>query len=212
MYHGIAVSITWIGPKFLPPTGMISGRAGKPRSHRFYLSDLHDSEERASIQYRALDGELRTGGGGTAAFTVVPPSVHQSGEPIEWYEDGEPSAVAGDELRRAVAKTAVASLLARYWPAEGGRHDIALTLDGFLTRLGWSKEERQQLIEAVATVAGDEEVRDRINVSDRTEQKLADGKKARGFPAMCEAFGSDVAAKVAAWSGAGHAIFGGGIP
>lgn len=194
-----------LAPRLLPPTSMISGRAGNPRSHWFYLSDLHESEEGASIQYRDLDGavicELRTGGGGAAALTVVPPSVHPSGELIEWSDDGEPSHVSGDELRRAVAKTAVASLLARYWPAEGGRHDVALTLDGFLTRLDWSKEERQQLIEAVATVAGDEEVRDRVNVSDRTEHKLADGKKVRGFPAMGEAFGKDVAAKVATWLG-----------
>jgi hypothetical protein len=194
-----------LAPMFLPSTTMISGRASKPRSHYFYLSDLHESEERAAIQYQDEDGamicELRTGGGDAAAITVVPPSEHQSGELIEWYEDGEPANIVGDELKRAIAKTAAASLLTRYWPAEGGRHDVALTLDGFLTRLDWSKEERKQFIEAVASAAGDNELRDRIKVSDRTEQKLADGKRVRGFPAMCEAFGKGVAAKVATWLG-----------
>ena len=193
-----------LAPKFLPPTGMISGRAGNPSSHWFYLSELHESEERASIQFRDVDGtvicELRIGGG-ACALTVVPPSVHESGELIEWYEDGEPADLGGDEVKLAVAECASASLLARHWPAEGGRHYAALTVDGFLTRLGWSREERQQFIEDVATVAGDDEAQDRINVSNRTEQKLADDKKVRGFPALCEAFGKDVAVKVAAWLG-----------
>jgi hypothetical protein len=194
-----------ISQRLLPPTDMISGRAGNPCSHWFYRSDLHESEKSASIQYRDLDGtvicELRTGGDGAAALTVVHPSVHPSGELIEWFEDGEPANVCGDALKRAIAKCASASLLSRHWPAEGARHNVALTLDGFLTRLDWSKEERQQFIEVVATVAGDDEVKDRINVSNRTEQKLADSKKVRGFPAMREAFGKDVAALIAMWLG-----------
>jgi Virulence-associated protein E-like domain/Bifunctional DNA primase/polymerase, N-terminal len=194
-----------LAPKFLPPTKMISGRSGNPRSHWFYRSDLYESEQRASIQYRAVDGavicELRTGGGGAAALTVVPPSTHPGGEQLEWHQFGESSQQPGAELKLTVAKLAAAALLARHWPAEGGRHDAAVTVDGYLTRQKWSKEDRQHFIEAVVSVAGDDEVRDRKRVSNKTEQRLADDKPVRGFPALCKTFGKDVAELVDKWLG-----------
>ncbi len=48
-----------------------------------------------------------------------------------------PKVVSGDELLARVGKIAAASILARHWPEEGGRHDAALALAGGLLRLGW---------------------------------------------------------------------------
>jgi hypothetical protein len=97
-----------LAASFLPRTGMVSGRAGNPPSHWFYLSNLYESQELAAIQFRDPDGsmicELRTGGGNSAALTVVPFSVHPSGKVIEWHEDRAPETVDGEELRNAVAK------------------------------------------------------------------------------------------------------------
>jgi hypothetical protein len=192
-----------LGDEFLPATSMVSGRATKPRSHRFYTSDLHESETVATLPYQDVDGsmicELRIGGGGKAAQTVIPPSVHESGEPIMWYEQGKPAHVPGAELKRAVAKRAAAALLAHHWPNQGGRHQAALVLDGFLARLEWSRAERQQFIVATATVAGDNELRDRQLVGKRTEQKLASDQPVPGFPALCKLFGTEVARKAARW-------------
>jgi hypothetical protein len=70
-------------PLLLPQTMMISGRISKPRSHYFYTSTLGETEDRATIQYRDIDGsvicELRIGGGGRAAFTV-----NAQFDPPEW--------------------------------------------------------------------------------------------------------------------------------
>src|SRR5262249_4599162 len=79
---------------FLPPTGMVSGRASSPRSHRWYLSDLHTLAPVDAIKWHDIDGsvlcELRIGGGGKAAQTMIPPSTHDSGEATVWYERGRP--------------------------------------------------------------------------------------------------------------------------
>ncbi len=190
-------------PAFLPSTSMISGRKTKPSSHWFYRSTLHTSAGVASIQYKDLDGsvlcELRIGGGAAAAQTVVPPSTHPSGERIVWYKEGSPADVEDDVLRSAVVKCASASLLAKHWPTEGGRHHAALALDGFLTRANWSAEDRQHFIEIVATIAGDDDPRDRKRTSQRTEAKLKQGGKISGLPKMIEHFGEDLVRRLAQW-------------
>ena len=70
---------------------------------------------------------------------MFPPSIHPSGESVEWVEDGEPAKVDGKDLKRAVAELAVATLMARHWPAKGKRNDATLTLAGVLARTpGWT--------------------------------------------------------------------------
>ena len=59
-------------------------------------------------------------------------------------------------------RVAAAALMARYWPAEGGRHDAALTLGGFLGRVGFTKQDAGLMVEAVAKAAHDKEWRDRV--------------------------------------------------
>src|SRR5262249_3123633 len=70
-------------PEFLPPTDAIFGRRSKPCSHQLYVCNLYKTEKRAAIQYRKYTGgkpgamivELRIGGNGLGAATVVPPSM-----------------------------------------------------------------------------------------------------------------------------------------
>src|SRR5262249_51788846 len=65
-----------VGPSFLPATGRVSGRKGKPRSHYWYrsdrppdkASDSYDDPASADSQKRRIV-ELRSTGG----QTVVPP-------------------------------------------------------------------------------------------------------------------------------------------
>ena len=45
---------------------------------------------------------------------------------------------------------AACSLLARHWPAEGARHDAALTVGGFLARAGFEPPYIKCFIEAIA--------------------------------------------------------------
>jgi hypothetical protein len=82
---------------FLPATLAIFGRSGKPRSHWLYR--VTSSVE--TIKGKGPCGmivELRS----TGCQTVFPPSVHPTGEAIEWFSDGEPLEIKPDELLQCV--------------------------------------------------------------------------------------------------------------
>ena len=138
----------------------------------------------------------------TKAQTVFPPSIHKdTDQQITWEEDGEPAKVDGTDLLRAVKHLAAAALMARYWPAEGGRHDAALTLGGFLGRLGFAKQDAGLIVEAIAKAAHDEEWRDRVRAAKDSIESYYKTEKGRGLRTLTQAFGKDVSDKVAEWLG-----------
>jgi hypothetical protein len=119
-----------LGDVFLPPTECIFGRSSKPRSHHLFTGQPIPRTEKFQDITGAMIVEIRSDG----AQTIFPGSIHLSGEAVLWDREGEPSSIEGDVLRHAVAKLAAASILARHWPAEGGRQDAALALAGGLLR------------------------------------------------------------------------------
>ena len=163
-----------LAPAFLPETEAIYGRPSKPRSHRFYITD--DPEPRAWRQWKddkqKMLLELRMGGGGKGAQSVLPGSVHTSGEIYAWDVDGEPAKSTCAELKAACIKLAVAALLIRHWPRKGALHDTALGVGGFLARAGWTADEIEHFVFSICSVAapraGAEEAR-----QDRARQRRA---------------------------------------
>ena len=101
---------------YLPATGGVFGRASKPRSHRLFVAPGAAYEAFADPVTGATILELRAQGrDGGAHQTVVPPSVHPSGEAIEWDDDKiAPSVFDAAKLRRRCAYLAVACLVSRY--------------------------------------------------------------------------------------------------
>jgi hypothetical protein len=194
-----------IGPLLLPKTNNIFGRKSKPRSHWLYVTGLAETISKACLQFKDIDGtmmlELRIGGAGKGSQSVFPGSVHESGELIEWAEDGVPVTVDDAELLQCVQRIGVATLVARHWPAEGGRHDAALTVGGFLARAGLDEDAAALMLEAIATAAGDEEVTDRVQAARDSVKQYGNGGETRGFPALAETFGQKVAHKAAKWLG-----------
>src|SRR5262245_4415797 len=85
--------------EFLPSTPSIFGHRSRPMSHMLFVSDLYKTETKAALQYKEIIGgkqgpmivELRVGGNGKGAATTVPPSMHVTGEMVEWESDGEPA-------------------------------------------------------------------------------------------------------------------------
>src|SRR5262249_44041317 len=120
-----------LASEFLPPTGRISGRKGKPRSHFWYIS-----QDAKSVKFQAPDGQMLVELRSTGGQTVVPPSIHPSGEAVVWYEEGEPRKDDFESLRTLVSHLAAAALLARYCPGSGSRQDAALAASGLLLRGG----------------------------------------------------------------------------
>jgi hypothetical protein len=105
-----------LAPKFLPPTGAMSGRPGKPESHWWYVCEGIRTRKHQDPVSNKMIVELRS----TGAQTVVGPSIHPSGEPYDPL-DGEPAVVDAGELAAAVAALAEAVTEARHGRKERPR-------------------------------------------------------------------------------------------
>ena len=95
-------------------------------------------------------------------------------------------------------------MLARHWPAEGGRQDAALALAGGLARAGWTADAVENFIRAVATAAGDDEIEMRCNVAARTDEKVPPARRPTGWPKLADVLGENgkaVVGRVREWLG-----------
>jgi hypothetical protein len=132
--------------ELLPETGLIFGRQSKPFSHFFYRSDppartaqfIDPLDQSTIVELRGLSSD-----GSVGLQTVVPPSIHETGELVRFEEgfEGTPANIDADVLVSAVRKVAAATLFARCWPTKGSRHHAFLALAGVLTRAEWSLED-----------------------------------------------------------------------
>jgi P4 family phage/plasmid primase-like protien len=196
-----------LAPEFLPTTNAMFGRRSKPCSHQLYVCDLYKTEKSAVIQYaQYLNGkrgamivEIRIGGDGKGAVTVAPPSMHETGEMVEWVCDGDPAQLASDELTRVVRMLAVASLLKPNYPGQGSRHDAALVIGGVLARAGWAADDISHVVEVVARAAGDDDVPDRVTAAASAVNVKANGHDVAGFDRLREVWGDEVADTLKQW-------------
>lgn len=194
-----------LADEWLPPTGMEHGRPGKRRSHRWYLvadrlpkTTAYDDVDAAKTPqdgHKARLVELRS----TGAQTLVPPSLHTSGDPYEWDARGTPATADTGTLETAVRQLAATALLARHWPAEGKRHDTALAVAGLLLRGGTDPDTAARMVRAAAEYAGDEEADSRATDVRTTADRLARGEPVTGGPRLAELLNSVVVAKLCEW-------------
>jgi P4 family phage/plasmid primase-like protien len=190
-------------PYLLPKTATF-GHASKRASHWIYKTNLAATQDRAAIKILNTDKagilEIRMGGGGKAAMTVFPPSIHISGEPILW-ENGidQILEIDGDELLKFALQLGAASQLAQVYPKAGGRHDGSLVLGGFLKRCGLEVPRIKLFIEALAVASG--QPGDKRHDMIRTAKDGAECATPAGFPLMVETFGEAATKKVADWLG-----------
>jgi hypothetical protein len=196
-----------LAPEFLPATGAIFGRRSKPCSHQLYISDLCATEKQAAIQFKQYyDGragpviaELRIGANGKGAHTTVPPSMHASGELVQWVSDCEPARVNGENLKRSVLDLAITALLKPRYPGQGSRQEGALVLGGVLARAGWEAERIRHLVEVLARAASDDEARQRVEAAVGAIELKANGDAVPGLPRLAEVWGKDAADTLAKW-------------
>jgi Bifunctional DNA primase/polymerase, N-terminal/D5 N terminal like len=160
-------------PEYLPPTPAIHGRPSKRRSHWWYRR----AQAQPTVQFRNTDTTMLVELRGEGGHTLVWPSVHPSGEPITWEGQGDPAQVDAHELEVAVTRLAAMALLARHWPKQAGsRHQLALSLAGFLLRGELDEELSARVIGSAARIAKDPEWRDRIMAVRTTARRLAAGE------------------------------------
>jgi len=178
---------------FLPPTQAVFGRPSKPRSHWLYLCP-----EAKTVRFE-WQGEVIAEIRSTGAQTVFPPSVHPSGEQVRWDEDEDPAPVDFATLKRAVAKLASCVLLARHYPSRGSRQFAVMALSGWLLRNGWTDDEVREFLEALCTLAGDEETRMRLRQVRNTAAKVENELPATGRPTLAQYFPEEILQKAADW-------------
>jgi hypothetical protein len=184
------------------------GRAGAPGSHYLFLCPGFDKVQKFDIpELKAMPGlpdehatcvlEVRGKG-----HTMAPPSVHPNGEAIVWERDvALLDLSAADALKRA-GLIAFLSVVARLYPAQGGRDDFCLALSGALLSARLSVEEANHAVVLVAEIAGDEEATKRGKAG-QTAVKVEGGEPVTGIPRVVEMLGlpPEVAKRFRWWLG-----------
>ncbi len=144
---------------FLPATGAVYGRGDNLRRKRVYncpkltkpLVFKDDETGKTILELRVNHQDM------------APPSIHPNGERLKWCGSLLPSArVEVDVLVRMHQLLATATLAARYYPAQGARHDWTLALSGALRRLGLSDVEAVKVIEQAGRYASEAKPDDRL--------------------------------------------------
>jgi len=196
-------------PHFAPDTRLIFGHQSKPRSHWFYCCD----PPRRSLKYidpvnhaTLLEFRCLTADGTPGLQTLAPPSIHPSGEPIEFFRDCslEPANVDADELLRAVRWAAAVALLARHWPAaQGGRHDAFLALAGGLAHAKWGLKEATQLVCGLYSTLwpANADLSAAMREVESTFQRHDDGHETTGLPNLCRLVHPTAVKTVVKWLG-----------
>ena len=156
---------------FMPATGAIYGRPSKPRSHWLYkskfertiaLRDLGRKDDSNLLELRVQHQSM------------APPSVHPSGELVEWEVFEDAPTIDEAELLRACRLVATCALIARYYNPPHNRHDWGLALSATLRGLSITEAEANRIFTEAARLAGDGNVSDRLSCVRTTYQRSDD--------------------------------------
>ncbi len=167
-----------LAPYFLPRTGWIFGRKSAPRSHWLYKVNDAGRGHKFNVKGRKEDGldelgkfaEYRANG----QMTVFPPSVHETGEAIEFavFEAIGNSTRAG--LMDSLTLMAICGIAIPLY-GEGKRNDIVLALSGTLFTHGKSEQEVLRLVEVICEVTEDRERTSRLEAVRTTANRQING-------------------------------------
>ena len=129
--------------------------------------------------------ELRSTGG----QTVFPGSTHESGEAVEWHEDGDPAEVDPEQLTLAGSRLAAACVLVRAAPAED-RHNYLVLIAGFLVRALGHDGASAILPPVARLLLGKLDNKpDGHRLLDETARKIEAGDPIPGWPKLVETIG-----------------------
>jgi hypothetical protein len=179
------------------------GRPGAPYSHRIVQAKLNKGryvfELPADVAAelganRNMLLEVR----GPGHQTMFPPSVHPSGELVQWHADATSvPKVEADELLRLSGITAFLSAVAMAYPKVAGQRDeVCMMIAGVLVRAGLDDAMIDELIVCVASLAGDEEAKKRRGKASATRARIDAGQGAWGLPELCSRLGIEAAEPV----------------
>ena len=136
---------------------------------------------------------------GSRHQTMLPPSTHPNGQPVQWHQTGQwlaqppngpvPS-VHFDHVMQFVENVVQLTRIARRWTA-GSRHDAALALAGWLAHSGVTRDFASGAFTAVLHAAGDDEVPDRMAAFDTTWARAESGGNVQGIATLKQLLSPD---------------------
>lgn len=194
-----------IAPHYLAPTGRIHGRQSKPWSHYFYritgadtfkFRDIPRIDPATGKKVTATILEIRAG---AKHQTIIPPSIHPSGEHIAWAEPfGDPAAWEAESCWQQTRYMAAAVILGRHWP-DGSRHDAALAVGGFFASRQVPLPDAETIIGDITKISRDEESSDRLRAVRETYASFSAGREVTGLPRISELIGDEVGRLLGKW-------------
>jgi predicted P-loop ATPase len=192
-----------LAKKLLPETGFGYGRESRQITHAFYTSPVpviskafDDIDNKPFVEIRGTKAD------GTLGFqTMVPPSIHPSGETVTFRIDDEIGHV--QDIERSVLIYAIGCMLFRHVGERGLLHDVRLATAGFLLQLGFTVAEVTAIGEAVAQATGNNQ-HDVEGTVKSTADRIKRGERVVGAGALVKAIGDTgkkVVARIRDWIG-----------
>ena len=183
-----------IASAFLPSTPAVFGRPSVGPAHRLYrVLDLGDFTRQ---QYKDPDdGKLLFELRANKHQTMLPGSIHPSGEAVEWIKrgpvvGGQPAeALLADLLRRLGWAAAATYLLRNYATWASGHHDLWLDVGGMFARAKVQQQMAESFTRAVCIYATDGETDGRVRSVRETYRKHAEGEPITGLQALRDRIG-----------------------
>ena len=200
----------WAWQEFQLETYFTFGHRSKPASHHFFFPDDQlrsrryvDPAAKTGTKACLIEVRSRKSDGTYGLQTVAPPSVHESGEPIEFAGGfmGEPGKVIASDLQEAADLTAASALLGRYAPAEGTRHDYFLALAGALAHAKRPMKQALGVVRAVYRVIwkGKADLARAEKEVDSSYRRYDDGGEVTGLPNLNRMLDGRVYGKAVEW-------------
>jgi hypothetical protein len=190
--------------RLLPATGFGFGRTSRTVSHAFFTT----TQPTPSLVFKNIDEatiflEIRgtKTDGSIGKQTMLPPSVHPSGETVEFRAD---DAIGHDDnIVRHGTLYAIACMFYMHLGHRGFGHDLRLALAAFLGNLELTEEETKAVCESIAEATGNN-VQDATIAVHSTFERIRRNEKVLGSGALLKVLGDDgkkILARVREWLG-----------
>lgn len=203
---------------FLPSTPHVWGRGDRKRTHRLYeLSGLPEANFdpnnfgflAALAKREDLKLEVRGGIQRAGRYTLLPGSLHPSGDTYQWDDissaKSTPVSIDVYRVMDSLRFAMVATLIAPYW-TEGMRNNLCMALSGFFHRAAkhvedmgdqasvyFGKNEAQSLLEGIMYIADDDEAdrQMRLRTFNQTWDKAESGEAVTGATTITKLTGDE---------------------
>jgi putative DNA primase/helicase len=128
--------------------------------------------------------------------SVLPPSLHPSGELYAWADDTLPASISESDLVQLVNDALTGFALSQAW-ATGDRHQLGLAAAGMFAQRGIDRLRAEMIVGLAAEQAGDVEEPDRLRAVKATYERFEAALTVVGMPTLRGPLSTDAAKLIA---------------